>query len=49
MRNDEEAPAVKISPGSSCDYDVVLRAMLFAVDPHRARLVTGTAFLGRVS
>jgi hypothetical protein len=31
------------------DYDVVLRAMLFAVDRHRARQVTGTAFLGRVS
>jgi hypothetical protein len=25
------------------DYDVVLRAMLFAVDRHRARQVTGTA------
>ena len=31
------------------DYDVALRAMLFAVDRHRARQVTGTAFLGRVS
>ena len=31
------------------DYDVVLCAMLFAVDRHRARQVTGTAFLGRVS
>lgn len=25
------------------DYDVVLRAVLFAVDRHRAREVTGTA------
>ena len=31
------------------DYDVVLRAMLFAVDRHRACQVTGTAFLGQVS
>ena len=30
------------------DYDVVLRAMLFAVDRHRARQVTGTAFVGRL-
>ena len=31
------------------DYDVVLRAMLFAADRRRARQVTGTAFLGQVS
>jgi len=31
------------------DYDVVLRAMLFAVDRRRAHQVIGTAFLGRVS
>jgi hypothetical protein len=30
------------------DYDVVLRAMLFAVDRHRARQISGPAFLGRV-
>lgn len=30
------------------DYDVVLRAMLFAVDRHRARQFSGPAFLGRV-
>jgi hypothetical protein len=30
------------------DYDVVLRAMLFAVDRHRARQVTGTAFVRRL-
>jgi hypothetical protein len=31
------------------DYEAVLRAVLFAVDRHRARQVTGTAFLGQVS
>lgn len=31
------------------DYDVVLRAMLFAVDRHRARQVTGVTFPGQVS
>jgi hypothetical protein len=31
------------------DYDVVLRAVLFAIDCHRARQVTGFTFLGRVS
>jgi hypothetical protein len=30
------------------DYDVVLRAMLFVVDRHRARQVTGTAFVRRL-
>ena len=30
------------------DYDVVLRAMLFAIDRHRARQVTGITFLGQV-
>lgn len=30
------------------DYDVVLRTMLFAVDRHRARQVTGTAFVRRL-
>ena len=30
------------------DYDVVLRAMLFAVDRHRTRRISGPAFLGRV-
>jgi len=31
------------------DYDVVLRAMLFAVDRHRARQVTGVTVPGQVS
>ena len=31
------------------DYDVVLRAMLFAVDRHRARQVIGVTFPGQVS
>jgi hypothetical protein len=31
------------------DYDVVLRAMLFAVDRHRARQVTGVTCPGQVS
>jgi hypothetical protein len=30
------------------DYEVVLRAVLFAVDRHRARQVTGVAVLGQV-
>jgi hypothetical protein len=30
------------------DDDVVLRAMLFAVDRHRARQISCPAFLGRV-
>jgi hypothetical protein len=30
------------------DYEVVLRAMLFAVDRHRARQVTGVTFPGQV-
>lgn len=30
------------------DYDVVLRAVLFAVDRHRARQVTSVALLGQM-
>jgi hypothetical protein len=30
------------------DYDVVLRAVLFTVDRHRARQVTGVALLGQM-
>lgn len=30
------------------DYDVVLRAVLFAVDRHRARQVTGVTLLGQM-
>jgi hypothetical protein len=30
------------------DYEVVLRAVLFAVDRHRARQVTGAALLGQM-
>ena len=30
------------------DYDVVLRAVLFAIDRHRARQITGGAVPGQV-
>lgn len=46
--NAEELIAV-IGHRFHCDYDAVLRAMLFAADRHRARQVTGVTFPGQVS
>jgi hypothetical protein len=47
-RNAEELIAV-IGHLFHRDYDVALRAMLFAVDRHRARQVTCVTFPGQVS